>query len=601
MSSLVKQTNGARQEDAKGSDITQLDFATFFDDGPHATNTAELENINHDNMNESVESEQEASELGVDDESQEPRVNGGASPGLFFSEEGATNTKLVDVVRKMNDDDSNDDIVNEEEPTEPEIQPSASVGSMEKGATETEMPPNDIGGESFGEFVADFDADATQFEVTKNVENDAGSAAVIEGGEGEGVTEPETTPRSGSPISADLSNHSEEEGVDGERSQEFNSSSRSMYGSSSTDASVSEEEAAISEKPSHDNSTTVNVATEEDADEAMEPETTPSTESTIQNGTDFETYQEVAALLLGMNREQIDWTAAQRMVSVASRKDAILAGFKALLLHPEFYKDGRLQKHESDALRAWIRAQDLGLLDLIDAGNEWAQLLKGMFRHAEDKDYASAREYYELAAEQGNALAQYNLGVLYSKGSGVRQNYKRAKEYYELAAQQGHANAQCSLGDLYLDGKQGVSQDCERAVHYFELAVEQGHAWAQYKLGLLYKEGTDVKQDYKKAKQYYELAVEQGFAMAQCNLGSMYVKGTGVPIDYERARHLYELAVVQGCAEAQNNLGHLYKNGMGVPQDYEKAKRYYALAAKQGFAPGQSNLDTLDQASCVIS
>ena len=41
------------------------------------------------------------------------------------------------------------------------------------------------------------------------------------------------------------------------------------------------------------------------------------------------------------------------------------------------------------------------------------------------------------AAEQGFAAAQYNLGVMYDNGQGVRQNYKIAKEWFGKACDNG--------------------------------------------------------------------------------------------------------------------------------------------------------------------
>ena len=51
--------------------------------------------------------------------------------------------------------------------------------------------------------------------------------------------------------------------------------------------------------------------------------------------------------------------------------------------------------------------------------------------------YQQERELYELAASQGDATAQYSLGLMYEKGHGVDQSYERAKEYFEPAARQG--------------------------------------------------------------------------------------------------------------------------------------------------------------------
>ena len=53
------------------------------------------------------------------------------------------------------------------------------------------------------------------------------------------------------------------------------------------------------------------------------------------------------------------------------------------------------------------------------------------------QDYAQAEQWYRKAAEQGNAGAQFNLGLMYAKGEGVRQNYKIAKEWFGKACDNG--------------------------------------------------------------------------------------------------------------------------------------------------------------------
>ena len=58
-----------------------------------------------------------------------------------------------------------------------------------------------------------------------------------------------------------------------------------------------------------------------------------------------------------------------------------------------------------------------------------------------NQDYSKAIKYYQLAAEQGHARAQYNIGVLYENGDGVAQDYNEAAKYYRLAAEQGHDRA----------------------------------------------------------------------------------------------------------------------------------------------------------------
>ena len=55
------------------------------------------------------------------------------------------------------------------------------------------------------------------------------------------------------------------------------------------------------------------------------------------------------------------------------------------------------------------------------------------------QDYAKAREWYEKAADKGDADAMADLGVLYANGQGVAQDYAKAREWYEKAADKGDA------------------------------------------------------------------------------------------------------------------------------------------------------------------
>jgi len=76
-------------------------------------------------------------------------------------------------------------------------------------------------------------------------------------------------------------------------------------------------------------------------------------------------------------------------------------------------------------------------------------------------------------AEQGDANAQFNLGVMYDKGEGVPQDYKEATKWYRLTAEQGDASAQTKLGYMY-DHGQGVLQDNVVAHMWYNLAAANG-------------------------------------------------------------------------------------------------------------------------------
>jgi len=56
---------------------------------------------------------------------------------------------------------------------------------------------------------------------------------------------------------------------------------------------------------------------------------------------------------------------------------------------------------------------------------------------ASPPDYADAMKLFRLAADQGDAKAQYSLGVMYDQGEGVPQDYAEAVKWYRLAANRG--------------------------------------------------------------------------------------------------------------------------------------------------------------------
>ncbi|ENX1617529.1 tetratricopeptide repeat protein [Neisseria gonorrhoeae] len=77
------------------------------------------------------------------------------------------------------------------------------------------------------------------------------------------------------------------------------------------------------------------------------------------------------------------------------------------------------------------------------------------------------------AAAQGNAAAQFNLGVMYENGQGVRQDYVQAVQWYRKASEQGDAQAQYNLGLMYYDGR-GVRQDLALAQQWLGKACQNG-------------------------------------------------------------------------------------------------------------------------------
>jgi len=176
-----------------------------------------------------------------------------------------------------------------------------------------------------------------------------------------------------------------------------------------------------------------------------------------------------------------------------------------------------------------------------------------IYSHRGSSKYPQLREEAESfiqgvqAVEQGDAAAQNN------KSNGVLNDPVQAVAKYRVAADQGVASAQYNLGVMYYKGV-GVPKDDIQAAAWLRKAADQGDADAQFHLGVLYSNGKGVSKDDVQAVVWYRKAAEQGYADAQNNLGVSYYHGIGVPKDPAQAVAWFRKAADQGHIKAQNNL-----------------------------------------------
>jgi TPR repeat protein len=89
-----------------------------------------------------------------------------------------------------------------------------------------------------------------------------------------------------------------------------------------------------------------------------------------------------------------------------------------------------------------------------------------------------------IRSRSRNPQAQYELGVMYSDGSGVDQDFKEAMKWLLLAAPKGIAPAHYKLGIMYKEGR-CVERNFNEAEKWLRLAVVQGVENVQYQLGVL--------------------------------------------------------------------------------------------------------------------
>lgn len=129
----------------------------------------------------------------------------------------------------------------------------------------------------------------------------------------------------------------------------------------------------------------------------------------------------------------------------------------------------------------------------------------------------------QVAAEEGDADAQFALGLKHSIANGAPTNLDQAAHWYRKAADQNHAVAQFNLGMMFARG-QGVPQDEAVALTWIRRSAEGGDAGAQFNLGSRYHRQSvahdpiDASTSRIEAYKWLHLASTQGYqgAAAAC-------------------------------------------------------------------------------------
>jgi len=133
--------------------------------------------------------------------------------------------------------------------------------------------------------------------------------------------------------------------------------------------------------------------------------------------------------------------------------------------------------------------------------------------HAAEVDIGKLQQ----GAAAGNSYDQLNLGAAYDNGIGVTRDIDKALYWYQKAAEQGVAEAQFNLAHLM------VSEEMSAVVaaEWMRKAAEQGMVDAEYLMGVSYAEGIGVAIDRGEARRWLQRAVEKGHEEAMRFLKEM--------------------------------------------------------------------------------
>ncbi|NTW87780.1 MAG: sel1 repeat family protein [Desulfobulbaceae bacterium] len=195
------------------------------------------------------------------------------------------------------------------------------------------------------------------------------------------------------------------------------------------------------------------------------------------------------------------------------------------------------------------------------------------------QDYAEALKWYTSAAVQGHSQAIVSTGMMYY----VNSDCKMAEKWWLQGAGQGDPEAQTCLAGLYFyDDENGVGLMPDLGLAWYRKAIDQGHSPAMYNLAMMYQENVGVDQDIPEAERLFFMAAERGDELSQRQLVNLFFTQNDFEHDNSvRSAFIARLESDRYVA-AQYAMGSYYCYGLGVEQDYKKCIDWWSKATAQG-------------------
>jgi len=166
------------------------------------------------------------------------------------------------------------------------------------------------------------------------------------------------------------------------------------------------------------------------------------------------------------------------------------------------------------------------------------QLGRALNKAQEAEDAMTA---YDVAVKADYPAAKVNFGMLMGRLGDDQAEF----QLYTEAANSGNILAAYNLGVAYRDGL-GTTPNADQALHWFEEAAAKGDDTAAFNIGAIYDEGQLVPEDNQTAIAWYDIAAQRGSSDAMINLGLMYESGEGIAANPIKAAGMYRQAAERG-------------------------------------------------------
>ena len=199
--------------------------------------------------------------------------------------------------------------------------------------------------------------------------------------------------------------------------------------------------------------------------------------------------------------------------------------------------------------------------------------------------------------ENGNAEAQFRLGMMYYNGQNVKQDYEQAFYWIKKSGYQS-TRALFMLGSMYINGL-GVKKDYDEAFKLFhkvtnkdretismEVLFSDGSARELFYnskliLAAMYADGHGTQQNYEEAFNLLKdiAEAEESYKVDYSEAFSNDIEDAAVQEFISRSQNRNQEAMYTIIAPAQFFLGELYAE---IKQDYEQAEYWFQKSFENG-------------------
>lgn len=209
-------------------------------------------------------------------------------------------------------------------------------------------------------------------------------------------------------------------------------------------------------------------------------------------------------------------------------------------------------------------------------------------------DIQKAIHWNEKAALYNNKNAFRRLGMIYEYGYEYDESFpediEKANYFYKRAADLGDELSHYYIGLNTLLGI-GLEKDINKGLEVINESAEKGEIEAQLKLGELYYIGETVSQDKKLAREWFNKVLEQkekgNFAI---DLAEYYTEINHPSLTF----YFYLINAKEGNPVSQYNIGLMYKDGIGTIKNLSEAKSWFEKAYENGDNDAKRLLDELN-------